>query len=242
MAKFAHHNKSIMDIDFSALIERTGAIKSFYYDCQDENKLPDDYFSGISKVSGSHVRYGTLKGESNKRKGAKQKEVDILLAVDMMNHAIRRNMGEAILLAGDMDFLPVVEALVDMGCFVKVMADKKRPSQELIDAADEFQWITFEHYYSWSSQRIQSSKIPAPGRTGLPPVEQGFTLQKRGKCAGQEVELYYMKGHGAALPTYYVFHPSHSRFSHEPGFHYQHPDIERLELYFKLQFGGIEWE
>ena len=63
----------------------------------------------IRKVYGTHVRLGSLTGIEKKRR---QKEVDILLAVDMMNHAVRQNMTRAVLLSGERDFKPLIESLV----------------------------------------------------------------------------------------------------------------------------------
>ena len=231
-----------LDIDFSELIRNTGAVKSFYYDCQDQQQLPDEYFSEIRKISGSHVRIGTLKGKSNKRE-PRQKEVDILLAVDMMNHSMRRNMGEAILLTGDMDFLPVVETLIEMGCFVTVMADKKHVASDLKDAADEFREITFKDYYSWSSPRIKSKgRLPDLQYPQLTPDQQGYSWLKQGKCNDIAIDLYHMEARGNYLPTFYIYPKDYSPYSRSPQLIYQYHDLERLELFFRLQFGGIEWE
>ena len=230
-----------MDIDFSELIRSTGAVKSFYYDCQDQQQLPDEYFSEIRKVSGSHVRRGTLKGRSNKRE-PRQKEVDILLAVDMMNHSMRRNMKEAVLLTGDMGFLPAVEALIEMGCFVTVMADKNHIANELKDAADEFKEITFKDYYSWSSSRVKSKgRLPEVQFPQLTPLDQGYSLLKQGHCNGIAIELYHRAASGNSLPTFYTYQKDYSPYSTKAGLNYHYHDLERLELFFKLQYGGIEW-
>jgi uncharacterized LabA/DUF88 family protein len=44
-------------------------------------------------------------------KKRQQKEVDVLLAVDMLTRSFYKNMTKAVLLAGDRDFKPVVEVV-----------------------------------------------------------------------------------------------------------------------------------
>ncbi len=101
------------EINFTFIKSRMAAFKLFYYDCLDDVKRSgeseEDYnervgkqeeqFDLIRSVVGAHVRRGSLTGKNEKKR--RQKEVDILLTVDMMNHAIRQNMKRAVLLAGD---------------------------------------------------------------------------------------------------------------------------------------------
>jgi NYN domain len=229
------------DIDFSSVIRRVQ--KSFYYDCQDANKLPDEYFAAIRRVSGSHVRFGTLKGKSNK-KPARQKEVDILLAVDMMNHAIRKNMNEAILLAGDLDYLPLIESLIEMGCFVSVWAYGKDVAQELREAADEFRELTFSDFYSWASQSLRHAfPIPQRDSAQLTPTQQSYTFLKMGKYGDQEVELYGLKPQGYPDPkTFSICEANYDPHSYPHGIRFSFEDLARLELFFKLQYGEIRWD
>ena len=41
------------------------------------------------------------------RKKLRQKKVDVLLAVEALDHAFRGNMSRAYLIAGDLDFAPL---------------------------------------------------------------------------------------------------------------------------------------
>ncbi|MBD2254416.1 NYN domain-containing protein [Nostoc parmelioides] len=51
-----------------------------------------------------------------------QKEIDIMIAVDMLTHSFQKNMDEATLLAGDLDFKPLIDALVLNGTeFLKLV-------------------------------------------------------------------------------------------------------------------------
>src|SRR5881409_2788863 len=91
------------EIDFNQVKGSFHAQKCFYYDCLDdirgegEDKASfvkritrqENSFNKIREVVGTHVRLGSLTGTA---KHKRQKKVDILLAVDMMNHASRKNL------------------------------------------------------------------------------------------------------------------------------------------------------
>jgi len=79
------------------------------------------------------VSSGYIRGRG---KRARQKAVDIQIAVDMMSHSVRGNMSEAILLTGDLDFKPVVDAVVALGTKVTLWCEPKSASEELLRAAD----------------------------------------------------------------------------------------------------------
>jgi uncharacterized LabA/DUF88 family protein len=101
--------------------------RTFFYNCLDnlqrekETKAEfearvqrqEQYFARIRSTRAVHLRSGTLTGHRRRR----QKEVDVLLAVDMLTHGFNRNMTHATLLAGDLDFRPIVEALGAGWCF-----------------------------------------------------------------------------------------------------------------------------
>ena len=89
-----------------------GGTRIFYYDCLDEDRRgneTDREFSlrldqqnnrlqELRDINDCHIRLGTLKG----RKRREQKEVDVLIAVEMMAHAARGNMQKAVLVTGEL--------------------------------------------------------------------------------------------------------------------------------------------
>ena len=166
-------------------IQRSNEANESFRERQQEQ---EEQFNRIQSVIGCHVQLGTLAGEGSRRR---QKEVDILLTVDMMNHAIRQNMSHAYLLAGDRDFRPVVKSLVDMGIFVIVRADIRDSAPDLIRAADGFEELKFSHYYGWTPEPIRI-KYPVPETTAgtrppaLPLLRKGY--------AGNQVVLIYQNG------------------------------------------------
>jgi NYN domain len=107
----------------------------------------------------------------------------------MMNHAARQNIKTARLLSGDLDFEPVVRALVEMGVFVHVIGDKRTTARKLIAAADYFRPITFRDYHDWSSDELKLKfAIPPPPDSGDP--EARARLLKEGSIAGKPCRLY----------------------------------------------------
>jgi uncharacterized LabA/DUF88 family protein len=133
-------------VDYKSVMDTFGARRAYLYDCLDDEQKSgesaadcearvqqqQDLFDAIDKVEGVHVRYGIL-SPGRKRQ---QKEVDVLLAVDMLTHSFSKNMDGAVLLSGDRDFRPVVESLVRLGTLVKVAYDPRSGSRELARAAD----------------------------------------------------------------------------------------------------------
>jgi uncharacterized LabA/DUF88 family protein len=74
--------------------------------------------------------------KKNKDRGSKQ--VDISLAVDMLTHAHRGNYDIAILVAGDEDYVPLVQAVMNEGKTVAVWFVRGGLSPALEKQADHF--------------------------------------------------------------------------------------------------------
>ncbi len=70
-----------------------------------------------------------------------------MIAVDMLTHSFRRNMHEATLLTGDLDFKPLVDALVQEGTFVTLWYPPGETSKELIAAADRSERFSIRSVY-----------------------------------------------------------------------------------------------
>lgn len=230
------------EIDYAELINSLTVDKCFYYDCFDDKQRSAEtqkdfearvatqtrIFNAISRVPRTHVRFGTLKGASNK---LRQKEVDILIAVDMMSHAARKNMGEAILLAGDMDFVPVVESLVDLGLTVTLIADTLTVANELTWAADTFLEITIANYHAMASGHLKQ-KYPLPVVTPVPSPPDA-TVLKKGRL-------------GDAMCVLYPAHPDHiiyvQSFRGGQSLQVRFNDLERLKRFCEAQYGKLQWD
>ena len=124
-----------------------GFKKIFYYDSpppRKTNQTDDEYSEAVeshkqfvirlSGIDRFHVIQGDITGSDAK---PRQKGVDVKLAVDMLTHAMRQNMTVATLLSGDLDFKPVIEALVAHGLTTVVWSEKSSSSEKLLLSADE---------------------------------------------------------------------------------------------------------
>jgi uncharacterized LabA/DUF88 family protein len=122
--------------------------KVFYYNALPgrKNKEPDEaYFARrdkkrefldrLSRLGRFHVNEGEVRRDDPKR-GNEQKTVDVMIAVHMMTHSFRRNMHQATLLSGDLDFKPLIDALVLEGMSVTLWYPEGSTAKELIAAAD----------------------------------------------------------------------------------------------------------
>jgi len=114
----------------------------YYYDAavrpSDEKfKEQEEFFSKIRIINGFDIRLGRLTSTGNQGKGPlKQKGVDVRLAVDMISKAYQNDYDFAILLAGDDDFLDVVEEVKDAGKRVYGMYFRDHISKDLQNSFD----------------------------------------------------------------------------------------------------------
>lgn len=133
-----------LPVDYSRL--SAGFTKVFHYDCLPEQKADEadaDYqsrtlphseaFDELRSIRGWHVFEGVVK-----RKGvrARQKEIDVRIAVDMLTHTHQRNMHRLSFIAGDRDFRPLIEQVVREGMFVELWYSKSSIDRDLLREAD----------------------------------------------------------------------------------------------------------
>ena len=72
-----------------------------------------------------------------KAAGARSKQVDISLSVDMLVHATRRNYDIGVLVAGDADYIPLVRAVQAEGRGVHLWSVSSGLAPSLLRAVDE---------------------------------------------------------------------------------------------------------
>jgi uncharacterized LabA/DUF88 family protein len=129
-----------VELDYEALF--SGFEKIFYFDCDPpkrKNEPDQDWaaregsaratFKVLRALPGCHVILGQTKEQ-------RQKGVDVQLAAQALTHVFRNNTRRLTLLTGDLDFKPLVDALVLEGAYVTLFFQPRTTAQELIDAAD----------------------------------------------------------------------------------------------------------
>ena len=112
-----------------------------YYDARpDEDvaaSLIEDYWKKIELLPDTEIGFGAVRGRPRR-----QKRVDGLIAVDMLEGAFNNLYQVALLVAADADFVPIVQAVRRRGVLVAVAASDVGLSDELMRAADRFRGIT----------------------------------------------------------------------------------------------------
>ncbi len=218
------------------------SFRTYFYDCLDDLKkeseseaefksrveAQNNSFERMHSRRGLHLRLGTLKGGRRRT----QKEVDILLAVDMLTHGFNRNMTHAILISGDLDFRPVVETLVRSGVFVEVWYEKRSGAKELPGAADFGTEITWQTLYRWNTESFKGvHRQPTHRREHQPILHEVYVAS--GKCQDQNAELMKAPGQGPFI--LYVEQPDGAHW-------FKHDDRQILERYVAMLYGAIQWK
>jgi uncharacterized LabA/DUF88 family protein len=118
--------------------------RTTYYDGRpdDDSEIPDDlrkYWTEIELLPDTQLGFGSTRG-GTKTKAPRQKGVDTLIAVDVLVGAFTNLFSVAILVAGDADFVPVVNEVKRRGVMVVVAASEadKSVSEDLKRSADRF--------------------------------------------------------------------------------------------------------
>lgn len=110
-----------------------------YYDARptsDTSESLEAYWEAIELLPDTDLGFGSLRGRPRRQKG-----VDTLIAVDMLSGAFNRVFDVAILVAGDADFVPVVQEVRRLGLKVGLISESTSTAIELRRAVDRSQPI-----------------------------------------------------------------------------------------------------
>jgi uncharacterized LabA/DUF88 family protein len=120
---------------FANLLNRANCdvVRSFYYTSTRGDGLKIEEVERQLKQMGFQAPRVFSKSKS---RGSKR--VDISLATDMLTHAFRKNFDFAILVAGDEDYVPLVQAVMSEGLRVIVWFIEDGLSPILAKEADHF--------------------------------------------------------------------------------------------------------
>lgn len=142
--------------DFQKLVlEMTGdkeLYRTYYYHClpyqssqptQDEAERfgkAEKFFYSIDKLPRFEVRKGKLEFRGIGQDGKpifEQKRVDILLGTDLVLLAAKQHISEAVIIAGDSDFMPAIEIAKTEGVLIRLYSHPDSVHSELWNLADE---------------------------------------------------------------------------------------------------------
>lgn len=230
---------------YNQRIGHTSPQRFYYYDCLHDIKKDSETEEAFKKrveqqnvtldriqaLQGFHVRRGSLSGVGKK---IRQKKVDVLLAVEMLDHSFRKNMTAAFLLAGDGDFVPLVEAVIRLGTWVQVFYRTTGASKELYSASDLGVPIGFDDLWSWGSNEIKE-KYPLPATTHH---DAGFGMSlprnmKQGTTAGGEMLTLAEQGSSG---EFFILVQKRGGVTL-----IKHKDRNALENYYYEKYGVINW-
>jgi uncharacterized LabA/DUF88 family protein len=134
------------DLMFSSFGEKlTGKNRSlkkiYYYNVRQELegkiKIPDEqkkFLSSLHKIKKLEVKLGIWKEQNG---SIVEKGVDVLLATDLVLNAVKNNYDHAIIVSGDGDFFPAIDAVKKEGKRVEVAAFESNISREASESADK---------------------------------------------------------------------------------------------------------
>lgn len=98
----------------------------------------DAFFYNLRNLPRFEVRLGRLIRTSTDPPRYEQKGVDVLLSVDLVRLSWSKTIDKAILVTGDSDFVPAVQAAKDAGVIVELFSSRKQHlSDELYQVCDE---------------------------------------------------------------------------------------------------------
>lgn len=131
-------------------------VRTYFYDADPYQSNPpteeererlrkkQGFFDHLNRLSNFEVRKGYVRFKGTDRSTGnpifEQKGVDIKLAVDMLRLSLRNDIHLACLIAGDGDFVPVVEVAKDAGVEVHLYysdGQNSRYSRQLWDCCDQ---------------------------------------------------------------------------------------------------------
>lgn len=236
------------EVDYKAVMNHFGARRAYLYDCLDDVrkegesetdynarvKREEDRFDAMDKVEGLHVRYGYV----TTGKKRQQKEVDVLLAVDMLTHSFNKNMDSAVLLSGDRDFKPVVESIVQLGTCVKVAYDPRISSRPLVRAADSEMEISISDLCQWirlEAYDERSKHFPTIGQQQNRHEDpyKNVTGYRAGVIGPAKLPLGWCK-----LDTRWFATVRTNRRDYRE---YSYHDEQKFTAYLNKQYGDIVW-
>lgn len=174
-AKVVERNFNRAKIDFQRLSDVLAGpvqrLRTYYYDCMPYQGNPPsaqerEKYTSKSKflhaVSREVQRFQFRQGRLRKTgpNTFEQKRIDVLLGVDMARLCSKKQIDLVILIAGDADLVPAVEACKEEGAITRLYYHPSSISDELINVCDE----RYDIDQQLIDKTIQLATAVVPGR------------------------------------------------------------------------------
>jgi hypothetical protein len=156
-----------------------------------------------------------------------------MLAVELLTHAFRENLDAATLLAGDLDFKPVVDALIGLGTWVEVRYVRSHAATRLLAAADQQAEINLVTFYQWSGPQFQRTHAFPAAEGVAAGVPGGWHVADRGRLKEKDALLLRHDDGQYAIQI--------SRHTDTNDLRVAFQDREKLGQYMEMVYGEIEW-
>jgi len=247
-------------IQFETLKHHFIAERAFFYDAIDYRRRPTEtekgrairirgrkaFLNAINNLEGFHVRTGHVR--PTKKLKPEQKGVDVLLAIEAIEHAARGNMTHAIFVTGDSDFAPLLAALIRFGIHTQVACCARSASRRLLRGADKVHLLTLTQFWHWSPQSFRDTHEQVQIIAGAQPVDglhhvlerKGFiTMRSGGKVirTSRSVTLHRSLD---SLPTFSLYVESGVGIR-EHSVLFEYSDPEKMIVAVQHTVGHIDW-
>ena len=118
-------------------------LRTYYYDClpilkkgnEKHYQNKKNFIKQLNLLSRFEVKLGELQLIGNTYK---QKKIDVLMSLDIAKKCFERQIDYAVLIAGDSDFVPVIDEAKNQGAVIYLYAYHNSLSEELLNKVDEF--------------------------------------------------------------------------------------------------------
>lgn len=160
-----------INLDFLKLSEKiaklikTKRLRTYYYDClpiKISGNAKSEYYYESKKKFGHKIsllpRFEVKYGELQFIKGIyKQKKIDVLMSLDIIDKCFEKQIQHAVLIAGDSDFIPVIQKAKNYGAIVHLFAHKDSINKEMLEEIDEFHNLNMEFLKDCQLEKINNN-------------------------------------------------------------------------------------
>ena len=127
------------------ILGRRKLVRIYYYNAKvgmkeepERYRHQQAFFAGVNAIPYSELRLGRLVYNNWPSVPPTEKGIDVQLTADMITHGFKNNYDVAILVAGDNDFVPALQAVKDSGKHVEVaLFGRGGTSRQLRGVADK---------------------------------------------------------------------------------------------------------